>query len=88
MKKDLEKNQYELCRLWLESFVITYGIRKFLTENRDKAYNINEIFDIVITPFYSNTIPFLPFVKTIREYCVIEGKINRIEINGELFYHA
>ena len=77
-----------MCGIWLESLVITYHIEKFLIESIDYAHSINEIFDIVITPFYSNVIPFLPFIKAICDYWVKEGKINRVEINSELFYHA
>ena len=85
---NLKIDHYEMFRIWLESLVITYDIHKFLIENIDNAYSINEIFDIVITPFYSNVVPFLPFIKAICDYWVREGKINRIEINSDLFYHA
>ena len=88
LKKKFEKDQSELFKLWLESLVITCDIRKFLTENRDNAYSFNEIFDVVMNPFYSNAIPFLPLIKVICDYWILEGKLNRIEINGELFYHA
>lgn len=84
----LKINFYEMFRLWLESLVITYEIKKIFIKNKDNAYSVNEIFDIVITPFYSTATAFLPLVKVICDYWVIEGKVNRIEINGELFYHV
>jgi hypothetical protein len=34
-------------------------------EKKIKAYNIDEIFEVFITPFYSNVIPLLPFFKAI-----------------------
>jgi len=85
---NLKGERNEMCRLWLESLVITYDIYKIFIKNKDNAYSVNDIFDIVITPFYSNSNAFLPLVKTVCDYWVIEGKVNRIEINGELFYHA
>ena len=88
MKKKLEKEQSELFKMWLEFLVITYDILKFLTENRDNAYSFNEIFDVVMTPFYSNANPFLPLINVICDYWIREGKLNRIEINSELFYYA
>ncbi len=77
-----------MCRIWLESLFITYDIHKFFIENIDNAYSINEIFDIVIAPFYSNMLLFFPIIKAICDYWVREGKINLTEINSELFYHA
>ena len=85
---NLRIDYYEMFRLWIESLVTTYDINKIFIKNNDNAYTVNEIFDIVITPFYSNDPTFLPLVKAICDYWVIEGKVNRIEINGELFYHA
>ena len=81
-------DHYKKSRLWLESLVITYDTIKIFIKNKENAYTVNEIFDIVITPFYSNCKAFFTLVKAICDYWVIEGKINRIEINGELFHHA
>ena len=81
-------NYFEIFRLWIGSLVITYDVKKIFIKNKDKVYSINEIFDIVIAPFYFNATASLPLVKAICDYWVIEGKINRIEINNELFYHA
>jgi len=77
-----------MFRLWLESLVITYDIKKIFIKNKDNAFSVNDIFDIVITPFYSYDTISLPLVTAICNYWVIEGKVNRIEINGEFFYHA
>ncbi|MBA7544750.1 hypothetical protein ES705_37111 [subsurface metagenome] len=85
------KELREKTRSYAESGVIIQCISKSFAENQDNIYNINEIFEIAISPFHSidlNDFSIILVVKVICNFWVDEGKLNLIEINGEYFYHA
>ena len=84
----------ELCentKSYAESGALIQSISNLFAENQDNIYNINEIFEIAISPFHSinlNDFAIILVVKVICNFWVDEGKLNLIEINGEYFYHA
>jgi len=81
---------YEKIRSCAESRAIIQSISNFFAENQSNKYNVNEIFELAISPFHSKNlndfaIPLI--VKVICNFWVDEGKLNLIEINGEGFYY-
>jgi len=88
--KDI-KQICEKARHYLQACTIIHRIFNFFRDNKDLALNIKEIFDIVITPFYTIADSrleqnFLSIIKIICEFWVRKGKLTRTIINDEIFY--
>ncbi len=89
MSKDKKiKITYE----WFEFVKLRDTIHEFIRENNEFAYTIDDIFKLVVCPYYriipiKNNIDFFPTVKRLCDSLVEKKDLYQLEIDGEDYYY-